>query len=80
MLLAGASGCLSVAFLNRGVGPDERLPGGWTASAPLAPATSRFDAWEPYLWLGAGCALLLVALVLAVAGPSGRSRRAASTG
>jgi hypothetical protein len=72
-----AVACLVVAYINRdnpGKGQIEgayfepKTPGeGWTAYAPIEEEPvgfSRFepfDAWDPYLWLGAGTALALVA-------------------
>jgi hypothetical protein len=72
--------CLVVAYLSRdnelrgdlqGAYFDASKPEeGWTAYAPLDEEPTNFsrfepfDIWDPYLWLGAGAALAIVAAVI----------------
>lgn len=87
VLVVCACACIAVAVVNRHVYPwkvggiPTHVEGtGWTAYAPLdvsSASPSRLDSfepWDPYLWLGAGVALLLVSVC--VAAFSMRRRRA----
>lgn len=84
-LVVCACACLVVAVVNRHVYPQVggisvTASGGWTAYAPTdasSTAPSRLDSfelWDPYLWVGAGAAMLIVAVC--VAAFSLRRRRA----
>jgi heme/copper-type cytochrome/quinol oxidase subunit 1 len=78
-LLVGALICLAIAFVNRHSYPSRSIEvphSGWTAYAPVdEPALGRFerlDVWDPYLWLGAGVALLVTGCAV---GATARRRR-----
>jgi hypothetical protein len=75
-----AAVCFLVAYLNRNPDLDgthvegayfDASPGkGWTGYAPLDDYSTfdPFDPWNGYLWLGAGIALVLVAVAVLVLG------------
>jgi heme/copper-type cytochrome/quinol oxidase subunit 1 len=79
VLVVCACACIAVAVVNRHVYPPPvgGVPGhaeraGWTEYAPLdvsSASPSRFDSfelWDPYLWVGAGVTLLIVAVCVVV--------------
>ena len=58
----GGIGCLVVAYLNRK--PEAEA---FTAFDPIEPSAFQpFRGSDPYLWLGAGVALVLVGLAILV--------------
>jgi hypothetical protein len=76
-----AAACFVVAYVNRDLDPEvgvyfDRVEDGWTGYAPVdsPSAFSPFDPWDGYLWLGAGIAFLLVAVVVLAAARSGSRR------
>jgi hypothetical protein len=78
-LALGAAICFVVAYVNR----DSDVEGvyfnaqgeGWTSYGPIERSPrlgdslfDPFDPWDGYLWLGAGIALVLVAVAVLVIG------------
>lgn len=62
---AAGIACLIVAYLNRE--PEGEAFTSVVAFDPAEPtAFEPFRGWDPYLWLGAGVALVLVGLVILV--------------
>jgi hypothetical protein len=65
--------CFVVAYLNRhpdteGAYFTRKIGGSGSPYAGIETTFNPFDPWDGYLWLGAGIALVLVALAVLILG------------